>query len=144
MLHQPEKIDLLQDLQQTETWDAVVQAFVIIDSQENLLNYYAAYQALIKEKERLVKKKKDMLKKFVKEINTWSHMRFVQPKNNRRSTQGYFTAKYTQLKALMPNNQICRTILNKMKKEDTWANHMSKSEVALSRGGRICNTRTNF
>lgn len=118
MLHQPEKIDLLQDLQQTETWDAVVREFVIIDSQENIQNYYAAYQALIKEKERLVKKKKDMLKKFVKEINTWSHMRFVQPKNNRRSTQGYFTAKYTQLKALMPNNQICRTILNKMKKED--------------------------
>jgi hypothetical protein len=31
-----------------------------------------------------------------------------------------------------------------MKKEDTWVNHMSKSEVALSRGGGICNTRTNF
>ena len=144
MLIQPENFDLFQDLQQTETWDAVVREFVIIDSQENILNYYAAYQALIKEEDRLAKKRKDMLKKFVKEVNTWSHMRFAQPKNNRKSTQGYLTAKYTQLKALMPNNQISRTILNKMKKEDTWVNHTPKSEVALSRGGGICNTRTNI
>ncbi|KAG1135186.1 hypothetical protein G6F37_013048 [Rhizopus arrhizus] len=93
MLLQPENFDLFQDLQQTETWDAVVREFVIIDSQENILNYYAAYQALIKEEDRLAKKRKDMLKKFVKEVNTWSHMRFAQPKNNRKSTQGYLTAK---------------------------------------------------
>ncbi|KAG0751648.1 hypothetical protein G6F24_014145 [Rhizopus arrhizus] len=95
MLIQPENFDLFQDLQQTETWDAVVREFVIIDSQENILNYYAAYQALIKEEDRLAKKRKDMLKKFVKEVNTWSHMRFAQPKNNRKSTQGYLTAKKT-------------------------------------------------
>ncbi|KAG0807231.1 hypothetical protein G6F16_005869 [Rhizopus arrhizus] len=95
MLIQPENFDLFQDLQQTETWDAVVREFVIIDSQENIQNYYAAYQALIKEEDRLAKKRKDMLKKFVKEVNTWSHMRFAQPKNNRKSTQGYLTAKKT-------------------------------------------------
>ncbi|CAO3702744.1 unnamed protein product [Rhizopus stolonifer] len=149
---EPEIYDMMEEIRNGETWESIRLENDIWTEQENMIDLYSGYQALIKEEDQIRQKKDEMLKRFVKKTNKWSHMRFAKPSNKQGSVQNYLTTKYKLLKEIVPDQKISRIILNKMKKEDTWVNKSATPEEEedntfedeLSQSEGICDTEDQY
>nr|AWD37089.1 hypothetical protein [Rhizopus stolonifer] len=151
---EPEIYDMMEEIRNGETWESIRLENDIWTEQESMADLYSGYQALIKEEEQIRQKKNEMLNRFVKKTNKWSHMRFAKPSNKQRSVQNYLTTKYKLLKEIVPDHKISRIILNKMKKEDTWVNKSAAEEEEegeentfedeLSQSEGICDTEEQY
>ncbi|EIE82967.1 hypothetical protein RO3G_07672 [Rhizopus delemar RA 99-880] len=100
--------------------------------------YYEQYRSLLEQQAMINRQKKIVAKSFAQNVTEWAHLKFKRPGNNQRDIYLYETAKYNQLKTILPNCTVYRTLVTKMKNHDQWGQLMSQTEVGSSLGGGIC------
>ncbi|EIE76608.1 hypothetical protein RO3G_01312 [Rhizopus delemar RA 99-880] len=100
--------------------------------------YYEQYRSLLEQQAMINRQKEIVAKSFAQNVTEWAHLKFKRPGNNQRDIYLYETAKYNQLKTILPNCTVYRTLVTKMKNHDQWGQLMSQTEVGSSLGGGIC------
>ncbi|KAG0733791.1 hypothetical protein G6F33_013650 [Rhizopus arrhizus] len=103
-----------------------------------MAEYYEQYRSLLEQQTMINRQKEIVANNFAQNVTEWAHLKFKKPENNQRDIYLYDTAKYNQLKTILPNCTVYRTLVTKMKNHDQWGQIISQTEVGSSLGGGIC------
>ncbi|KAG1134593.1 hypothetical protein G6F37_013214 [Rhizopus arrhizus] len=100
-----------------------------------MAEYYEKYRSLLEQQTMISRQKEIVTNNFAQNVTEWAHLKFKKPKNNQRDIYLYETAKYNQLKNILPNCTVYRTLFTKMKNHDQWDQVLSRTERGSFFGG---------
>jgi hypothetical protein len=103
-----------------------------------LAEYFEQYRSLLEQQSMINRQKEIIADNFAQNATEWAHSKFKRPESNQRDIYLYETAKYNQLKTIVPNCTVYRTLFTKMKNHDQWGQVLSRTESGSSLGGGIC------
>jgi hypothetical protein len=107
-----------------------------------MVESFDQYQTLTQEQEKARDLKEQVTRRFLKHVNEWSRLSFRGISQGFYAKETYWAVKYTQLKNLLPNLANYRTLMRKIRDNDTWLQEQTKDGHSFGWG--ICNTNNDL
>lgn len=106
--------------------------------QDQFMKNFKRYEELLREESELNKQKRTIIRIFAQNVAEWAHLKFTRPTNEKRSQHMYVTTKNNQLRSILPNHFISRSIMRKLREQDSWCKNERMFEDEHHVGGGFC------